>query len=255
MKRFLCVVCMVLITFVIFAQDDKVVKTATVPYPPYFMEDVNTGLWVDILREIFKTQGYTVVVENLPWARAVEYCKSGKIDFISVSSVEPEHIEVEYSDNEVVPGDPVCKVKIGLLGLKTNQIDFNDQSDLKPYIFVQLRGEGFNEAFTELEWFEVDSYIQGGRMITGGRAHFLVNDFVMFASLLQTTLKEYKSVFKIVETPLLEYRAGDIFSKNAPDYEVKLAAYNKGLSIIKKNNKLKMILTKYKMNKVIEIAE
>ena len=63
-----------------FSQDKKV-TLATDPWPPYYGPDLeNQGYFTEISRAAFQRAGYQLVVEFVPWKRALKMAKTGKYD-------------------------------------------------------------------------------------------------------------------------------------------------------------------------------
>ncbi|MBF0379049.1 MAG: amino acid ABC transporter substrate-binding protein, partial [Desulfamplus sp.] len=63
--------------------EEKIIIAAADPYPPFVdPEDPEEGLSLVIIRAAYKTQGYTVKMEYVPWARAEALTIQGKYDIL-----------------------------------------------------------------------------------------------------------------------------------------------------------------------------
>ena len=59
----------------------QVITAATDVWPPYVdFSRKNNGYCLEIVQAAFKTQGYILQVENVPWARGVAGVKKGQYD-------------------------------------------------------------------------------------------------------------------------------------------------------------------------------
>jgi ABC-type amino acid transport substrate-binding protein len=106
---------------IVLAKKEKVVKIATLEcYEPFcFVKDypsdkieeiIRPGLdsqrlqgysW-DIIREVFHSQGYTIDLRIVPWARGLKYTESGKTDLLFPTGKNDERLRIfDYSTETV----------------------------------------------------------------------------------------------------------------------------------------------------------
>ncbi|MBF0469535.1 MAG: transporter substrate-binding domain-containing protein, partial [Desulfamplus sp.] len=65
------------------AAEEKLILAAADPYPPFVDDtDPQEGLSLVLIRAAYKTQGYTVKMEFVPWARAEALTIQGKYDIL-----------------------------------------------------------------------------------------------------------------------------------------------------------------------------
>ncbi len=75
------------------------IMIGTDPWCPYNCKDQeNEGISIEVMRKIFEPEGHTVVVRYLPWVRAINYLKDGKItNFTSAAKADcPECLYADY---------------------------------------------------------------------------------------------------------------------------------------------------------------
>jgi polar amino acid transport system substrate-binding protein len=75
----------IIFLFIFFSLNSfgKKVSIATLEWPPYISSKIKgNGSVARIITKAFKSVGYEVEFEFLPWARAISYIKSGQVDAI-----------------------------------------------------------------------------------------------------------------------------------------------------------------------------
>ncbi len=75
---------------------DQAIKIRVTNWPPQYYQDKNnhwTGVDVELARALVSRAGFTPVFESLPWARGIEYLKTGKIQMILGFGIKEERKE------------------------------------------------------------------------------------------------------------------------------------------------------------------
>ncbi|MBF0227118.1 MAG: transporter substrate-binding domain-containing protein [Desulfobacterales bacterium] len=102
MKRLIvCIVIVLssLLTANAIGEETKTLVAAADPWPPFIdPQNPKEGLSLEIVRAAFKTQGYEIKMEYVPWARAESGVKNGIYDILpDVWMTEARKKELMYS--------------------------------------------------------------------------------------------------------------------------------------------------------------
>jgi polar amino acid transport system substrate-binding protein len=105
------------------------------------------GLAMEIARAAFKTQGYRVKLEMMPWARAEKGVIEGRFDIlVDVWRTEARAKEMLFSV-------PYAVSKIKFLKLKDDPFEFNGLDSLSGKRIGVIRGYGYGDAFNAATTF------------------------------------------------------------------------------------------------------
>lgn len=80
------------------------IVVATEVWPPFRIADKTSeyqysGIDIDLLKEITKRLGITFKIKRFPWARCLDFMKSGKVDMITGLAYSPERAQyISYSE-------------------------------------------------------------------------------------------------------------------------------------------------------------
>ncbi|QDL53951.1 substrate-binding periplasmic protein [Rhodoferax aquaticus] len=127
---------------------EKTLVAAADPYPPYVDPQMpGDGLAMEIARAAFKTQGYRVKLEMMPWARAEKGVMDGRFDIlVDVWRTEARVKEMLFSV-------PYAVSKIKFLKRKDDPFEFNGLDSLSGKRIGVIRGYGYNDAFNAATHF------------------------------------------------------------------------------------------------------
>lgn len=231
------------------------VTLSTLEWEPYIGKNVNgkgdKGYVYDIVKAAFEASGYSVDIQFFPWARAVSNAETGKHD-----GVFPEYnVETTWGQlSSPFPGGPIGlykrkELKVAYKVSPQEPTQTEALKGLKTYKFGVVKGYTNTESFDKADFLkksEATSDSQNLKKLHSKRVDLVVIDKFVARALLGTP--ELQSISDDLEfmEPALEDKSLFInFSKNAPDYEKKLAAFNQGLASIIADGKLNAILAKY----------
>lgn len=222
------------------AQQEKTVTLASLDWEPYIGTKLpKQGCVAQIATEAFKTQGYQVKIDFLPWARAVASAKEGTHDGLFPEYYDEERLK-DFVYSQPFKGGPV-----GFLKRKDAKITYATLEDLKPYKIGVVRGYvntvEFDKA-TYLKKEEVDADLQNLKKLNAGRLDLIVIDKYVASYLAKQELGADAVNFEFLSPPLEEKSLYIAFSKKAPDSAAKLSAFNKGLEAITKSGRLAELL-------------
>jgi polar amino acid transport system substrate-binding protein len=236
----LCCLILFVVSGSAFAKDLKLASSTAVP--PYIIVDTNSGIELDVVREVLGLKGYTVTFEHLPFPRAVEKMKAGEFDgALTISqTAELELGNVFYSDSHIT----FQNVAISLKSSHLNIEKISDLSDKAISTFQYARqyiGPEFAKmADSNPAYRELPNSSQIVPMLFQKRVQTIVMEINIFKYLL----KEIK--FIDTSTPVVIH---EIFPKN-PFKVVFLDSkvrndFNQGLKMIRANGRYNEIINKY----------
>lgn len=130
------------------------------------------GPTIELINEVFKEANISLESENLPWARAVEQMKSGRLDMIPVIFLTEERAQfMEFS----IPYVEVPTLVFVPLG---KAFPFQTLEDLIGKRGVVVRDDSISEEFqkieSKLELRRTANYEQMIKMLISGRADYAV---------------------------------------------------------------------------------
>ena len=140
----------------------------TTDYPPYFSANLpNGGPLTEIVVEAFKAVGHHASIQFVPWVRAMEFAKAGKVDGLH-GAWHSEEREAWFVFSDPLPGNKVVLFK--RRGAKPER--FTSYADLAPYTIGIVRGyrnpAGFEAA--DLRTDEADSDVANLRKLANSRS-------------------------------------------------------------------------------------
>ena len=146
MRKVLCLVALCL-PLLAWSHAQTLIAAAD-PYPPYVDTNLpGDGLAMEIVRAAFKTQGYNVKLEIMPWARAEKGVVDGRYDIlVDVWRTEARAKELLFSNAYAVS-------KIKFIKRKENPFEFNGLESLRAKRIGVIRGYGYSDAFNSATHF------------------------------------------------------------------------------------------------------
>ncbi|OCQ23645.1 hypothetical protein A7985_06805 [Pseudoalteromonas luteoviolacea] len=214
--------------------------THVVKVPPGEDSQLFEGFAWDVVRESFHSMGYTIELWVVPWARALTYIDSGRVDLIFPVSISAERLKIyRYSKEHV------NSVFYRLYILKSQPIEWQSLEALRGMTIAQMRGFNYGERWALLksvEKYDVGEIIQGFEMLMSKR----VEGFVGYEGVWDTVLQQHKLDKDIIKLPMFdsnkEYLAASLGN---PMGRKLLKQFDLGKKRILENGKLKEIQRKW----------
>ena len=213
-------------------------------FPPYTsQEDPNASLAEEVVRAAFNAVGDQVTIRWVPWKRAYEEAKSGKVDFtFAWYKTKTREADFYYS----APLYPVQEV---FFFLKGSQFSWTTFSDLKSYRIGSTLGyshiEVLNKAGVKVELAKTDTIAL--QKLYNRRVDATPIDVYAGYYLLSKMPQNYRDSITHGDKPLLENHQYVLASKKLGNKSEQLIAkFNQGLTIIRGNGTYEQILARYK---------
>ncbi len=212
-------------------------------YSPYYSEHLeNYGGISEIIVEAYKRVGYTVKIQFLPFARALNETQEGQVDGIIGVWYRPEREQWFVFSQPIPPPN-----QIGFYKRKQDKITFTKFEDLKPYVIGTIIG------FVNPPEFEKATYLKREEVVTDAqnlqklfykRIDLALIDKGLADYIIRTQFPEYREALEWLEPAVKEEPNFLGISKKTPDYLIKLEAFNRGLAVITKEGLVGKILLK-----------
>jgi polar amino acid transport system substrate-binding protein len=221
-------------------QAAETIYLVTTAYPPYYGPDLpKNGVITQIVTEALKRGGYTLKVDWLPWARALHDAQDGKADGAMGIWRSKEREQYFVYSSAMAPN------QIGFYKRADAPISFKALSDLKPYKIGVVRGYANPKAFDDakLTTDEAGDDEANLRKLGAGRIDLVLIDKGVAMHLIDSKLHEYKGKLVWLDPAVDKLPMYVGFSKKAPGYEKKLAAFNKGLKEMEADGTLAKLIS------------
>lgn len=170
MKRILVLILILLIHSQSLSGNERLTYSVPPSIWAYQQNGRLIGPIVDLLERLFSETGVKTVFRKLPWVRAMEQMRSGKLDMIPVIFFSRDRSRyISFSDPYFV-GETVVFVSRG------NGFEFRSLHDLMDRKGVMMRGDSISTEFRRLKKNlrikEVTSYVQILAMLTDHRVEY-----------------------------------------------------------------------------------
>ncbi len=221
---------------------------AAMDYPPHYGEELKqNGPLIDLVVSVYQQQGYKVDVIFLPWLRALEWTKQGKVDgIIGIWHSQEREQFLLYSA-------PIYPNKMVFYKHRSRTIEFVEYKDLarQNLVLGSTRGykqvKGLEESGIKINF--VNNDIQNFKLLAKGRVDLLVADKDYAKYILATTqLQQIASLVEPMERVLETRQQFVAISKQAKGASDKLTDFNLGLQKLKQQGQLQAILSKHGIN-------
>ncbi len=217
------------------------------PYPPY--GDPNNpdgGLGLEIIRAAFKTQGHSMTMEYVPWARAESGIKNGSYDILPFTWRTDARAKVLLFSNAFSVG------YVRFIKRKGDTFEFNGLESLTGKLVGTIRGYGYSDAFGSSNAFQREN---GNDLMTNikkllrQRIDLTLEDEIVARSIISFKDPEALKSIEFAKTPLSVNPLYITVGMQNPKAQKIIGSFNTGLEIIKANGTYDRIFKKYGMEK------
>tara|TARA_Y100001956_G_scaffold79040_1_gene91639 strand:- start:2381 stop:3109 length:729 start_codon:yes stop_codon:yes gene_type:complete len=239
MRNILLVVSTILLSFVTHA---ATITAAQDPWAPFVQKDkANPGVSVEIITEAFKTQGHSVEFKIMPWTRALNEVKSGKVDVLVATWFTNERTSyLKYSD-------PYLENSLKFIKRKGDGFEYNGMDSLSGKTVGIIRNYGYGDEFLAAKNFkkpEANDLVANAKKLMAKRIDLTLEDELVAKSTLSgagMNLADFEFTSNALSVNPLHVTVGLANPKHMQYIE----AFNKGLAEIRSNGTFDSILAKY----------
>lgn len=218
----------------------ETITAAADPYPPFADPSLpKQGISLQIIRAAYATQGYTVEMHFVPWARALDGVKNGEYDIL------PNAWWTQKRAAFLLFSKPYLKNEIKFIKRKGDPFEYHGLGSLTGKTVGIVRGYGYGDEFLNATNFnrpEVVEVLQNIKKLVLGRIDLTLEDEVVARWIIKhnapALLQQIEFTQNALSTQQLHVTSG---LKN-PRHKAIIEAFNKGLVTIKANGTFDKIL-------------
>lgn len=198
-----------------------------------------TGLYFELMRRVYQTEGIQVESHIVPWARSKAMIRDGKADCMLAAYLTPGDDRWSY------PQHPIDVDNTAVVFLRQTIKPWEGIDSLSGRSVVWPRGYNFHNYLTvKVDWMEVDSAKQGWGMVDRGRADFYMD-----------ILPEITAYIQKHRMDMERYRVETAFSiktyvrfGRGPRTDALRRIYDRGFKRLFKSGKLKSLFKKWEVD-------
>lgn len=245
MKQFILILCLVCLSGGHGAAAEKVITAACDPWPPFVdPSEPKGGLSLEIIRAAYATRGYTVTMTYLPWARAEDGVKNGKIDIL------PPTWMTTRRKKDFLFSDPYAVNRITFVKRADDPFEFKGLSSLAGKKIGIVRGYGYTDGFLNAKTFvreEANDFIVNVKKLTHAskRIDLTLEDEIVARVKMANYDPEYLRKTRFTRDALSENALYVASGLANPRHKEMIQAFNKGLATIRTDGTYKNILKKF----------
>ena len=221
---------------------NKQITSAANSWPPFVDPDKSgQGLSIEIIRAAFAAEGYTCKHKFLPWARAEQDVKNGKIDIL------PDTWYTDQRSSYLVFSKAYASNKIKFIKKKGDPFEYRNIESLVGKKVGVINGYGYGNDFMNAKTFTregVTDLINNIKKLVRDRIDLTLEDEIV----VKTTLQKFPELLEQIEFVKNPLSVNDLYiacGLTNPRHEEIIAAFNKGLEAIKADGTLYSIFERY----------
>lgn len=227
----------ILLCCVLSVWANETITLALGEWPPYLTDhEKDNGIVARIIREIFEEAGYTVEFEFLPWARAYEEAKTGRVDGTAV------WLKTTEREKEFYYSSPLVKETHVFFHLKETPFTWDSLSDLHHVKVGGIIGFSYGQEFDSvcqeglIPMHRVSTDKQAFNMLLSGRISVYPQEIQVGYHSILTELppNQAKQIWHHPKI-FLQKESFLLLSKNVKRNEHLLKIFNRGLKKLKES--------------------
>ena len=221
--------CFFLISLPSIAEVKSISLTAN-EWPPYTSDAIEGGgLVIELVTAAFAEEGISTHYQIMPWARAIASVEALEVDAVGAWDSQDRRKKFWFSDRLMIN-------KMMLLKRKEKQIHWQTLDDLKRYTFVLVRGAVSLADIDNSTEFK-KTYVTGEEtamsLVVKGRADLTLRDQGMAEYLIKQKPELFAGKVSFVGQALGQNPLHLVVSRQHPDGQFIIEAFNRGLKKIK----------------------
>ncbi|AVX01490.1 transporter substrate-binding domain-containing protein [Vibrio vulnificus] len=218
------------------------ITAAQDPWAPFVQQNnANPGISVEIVIEAFKTQGHDVDFKIMPWTRALNEVKDGRVDVLVATWFTQERTSyLNYSQ-------PYLENSLKFIKRSGDGFEYNGMDSLSGKNVGIIRNYGYGDEFLKATNFnkpEANDLVANAKKLLAKRIDLTLEDELVAKATLSgagMNLSDFDFTNNALSVNPLHVTSGLANAKNGEIIE----AFNKGLAEIKANGTFDKILMKY----------
>lgn len=219
----------------------ETITAAQSEWSPFIKANGDNGLSVALLKAAMAKVGYDVDFKIVPWNRAVNEVKSGKIDILPAVWLTEERKQAFYFSEHYAENS------IKFIMKRDDEFEYHGLASLEGKKVGIISGYGYGEEFSAATTFtrpEVNEFSANIKKLINGRIDLTLEDEIAAKSIIKEAgldLNAVKFTHNALSVKNLYVAAG----KANPKGQSIIDAYNIGLAEIKADGTYQKILNQY----------
>ncbi|WP_044872752.1 transporter substrate-binding domain-containing protein [Pseudomonas sp. LFM046] len=209
-------------------------------YPPFAdPAHPSQGICLQIVRAAYASQGYTVDMRFVPWARAVNGVKSGEYDIL------PNAWWTQERAAFLLYSEPYMRSEIKFIKRKGDPFEYHGLGSLTGKTVGIVKGYGYSDEFLNSTNFtrpEVTHTLQNIKKLALGRIDLTLEDEVVARWVINHNAPTLMQQLEFTQNGLSSQQMHVTSSLNSPRHKLIIDVFNKGLATIKANGTYDHIL-------------
>lgn len=212
-------------------------------YPPLTDQRLPyNGLATDLVSSALSRAGFASEYHEEPWARALQGLQRDKHDLIIAAWYSAERLAYgQYSD-------PYLINKLRFIRKKGSPIDYQQLSDLRPYLISVIRGYAYTPAFNadnSLQKYPVNSFASAARMVAQGHAQLALEDELVAQYAFNGELRDVREQLEFVPKSLAESPLYILVRRSHPQHQQIIDGFNTAMRAMREDGSYKKILQRH----------
>ena len=225
--------------------NEKTIVAAADPWPPFVNPaDPKEGLSLEIIKAAYETEGYTVEMNYVPWARAINGVKKGKYDIIPTTWMTDER------KTFLMFSEPYAVNKIKFIKNQDDPFEFEGIKSLTGKKIGTIRGYGYGDEFMNADNFireDVTDLMTNIKKLTHSsrRIDLTLDDEIVARVTIGNEKPSLLNQIAFTKNALSSNKLYVTSGLQNPRHQEFIEAFNKGLATIKTNGTYAKIMETY----------
>ncbi|WP_300058727.1 ABC transporter substrate-binding protein [uncultured Roseobacter sp.] len=221
---------------------DKLIVVAD-EWPPFSGAALpGKGISIDVTRAVLTRAGFEVETAILPWSRVVSGARSGDYDVVTSLFLDAEMQQaLTYSE-------PFFETQVKFVRKTGSDVRYDGLQSLTPYVIAVGTGFLYEPAFDTAEFlnkFEVTTTLQGVQMVAAGRVDLTLDSTHVVTHSVLMEDPGLLDQIEFLEPSLADQKIHMAVSKQRPDHDHIVAAFNTALAEMRADGSLAALLQKH----------
>jgi polar amino acid transport system substrate-binding protein len=212
-------------------------------YSPFTDQNLpNNGLATDLVTTALSRAGFSSEYHEEPWARILQGLQRDKFDLL---------VSAWYSAEREAYGqlsEPYLVNKIRFIRKKGSPIDYQQLSDLRPYLISVVRGYMYAPAFdtdSTLQKYPVNSFASAARMVAQAHSQLTVEDELVAQHAFNGELSDVREQLEFLPKPLSESPLHILVRRSHPQHQQIIDGFNAAMRAMREDGTYQMILQRH----------
>lgn len=212
-------------------------------WPPFTDKTLPyNGLAVDLISTALSRAGFSNNYQQVPWARAIQGLQHDSYDIIGAAWYAPDRaVYGQFSE-------PYLTNTLRFIRKKGSTIDYQQLSELRPYLISVVRGYTYAPAFdtdSTLQKHPVNNFASAARMVAQAHSQLTVEDELVAQHLFNGELSDVREQLEFLPKPLSESPLHILVRRSHPQHQQIIDGFNAAMRTMREDGTYQMILQRH----------